>query len=97
MEEGFIRLQSVCSFFLSNHASEKSNEKLDNTGSTLAAGTAERIVRLYDARAGPQSTGQLVGHEDRVRSMLFSDDGKYVSFIFIYLSLLSLHLKSAPG
>lgn len=95
MEEGFIRLRSVCSFFLSNHASKKSNEKLDNTGSTLAAGTAERIVRFYDARAGPQNTGQLVGHEDRVRSMLFSDDGKYVSFI--YLSLLSLHLKSTPG
>lgn len=51
---------------------------IDKTGSTLAAGTTERIVRLYDARAGPRSTGHLVGHEDRVRSMLFSDDGKYM-------------------
>lgn len=70
-------------------------KKIDNTGSTLAAGTTERIVRLYDARAGPRSTGHLVGHEDRVRSMLFSDDGKYVSFLL--LLPLSFHLKSIRG
>ncbi|ODN93585.1 hypothetical protein L198_05454 [Cryptococcus wingfieldii CBS 7118] len=50
----------------------------DQAGTTLAAGTAERTVRLWDARSGPKSTGYLIGHEDRVRSILISDSGKYM-------------------
>ncbi|WVQ73545.1 hypothetical protein IAR50_003121 [Cryptococcus sp. DSM 104548] len=50
----------------------------DQAGTTLAAGTAERTVRLWDARAGPKSTGYLIGHEDRVRSILISESGKYM-------------------
>jgi WD repeat-containing protein 48 len=45
----------------------------------LAAGTPERVVRLWDPRAGDQSVGKLVGHNDCVRSIVLSEDGRYVS------------------
>ncbi|EIW67604.1 hypothetical protein TREMEDRAFT_64196 [Tremella mesenterica DSM 1558] len=43
---------------------------VDPAGSVLAAGTPERVVRLWDPRAGDQSIGKLVGHSDCVRSIV---------------------------
>jgi len=45
----------------------------------LAAGTPERVVRLWDPRVGETSVGKLVGHTDCVKSVVVSDDGRYVS------------------
>lgn len=52
---------------------------VDPAGKVLAAGTPERVVRLWDPRAGAQSIGKLIGHSDCVRSIILSDDGRYVS------------------
>lgn len=51
----------------------------DHTGGILAAGTPERVVRLWDPRSGERSVGKLIGHSDCVRSILLSEDGRYVS------------------
>ncbi|WRT68109.1 uncharacterized protein IL334_005084 [Kwoniella shivajii] len=51
---------------------------VDNAGQVLAAGTPERVVRLWDPRAGDHSIGKLIGHTDCVRSIIFSEDGRYM-------------------
>ncbi|WVR06650.1 hypothetical protein IAU60_003682 [Kwoniella sp. DSM 27419] len=51
---------------------------VDNAGQVLAAGTPERVVRLWDPRAGDRSIGKLIGHTDCVRSILLSEDGRYM-------------------
>lgn len=52
---------------------------VDPAGRMLAAGTPERVVRLWDPRVGETSVGKLVGHTDCVKSVVVSDDGRYVS------------------
>ncbi|PVG01194.1 hypothetical protein CPB86DRAFT_805384 [Serendipita vermifera] len=49
----------------------------DTTGSFLASGGPERVVRLWDSRSGKR-TGKLVGHTDNIRSILISQDGRYL-------------------
>ncbi len=44
----------------------------------IVSGSPERVVRLWDPRSG-RRVGKLVGHTDNIRSILISDDGKYVS------------------
>lgn len=51
---------------------------IDPAGKVLAAGTPERVVRLWDPRSGDKSIGKLIGHSDCVRSVIVSEDGKYV-------------------
>ncbi|OCF44317.1 hypothetical protein I317_01762 [Kwoniella heveanensis CBS 569] len=51
---------------------------VDHAAQVLAAGTPERVVRLWDPRAGDRSIGKLVGHTDCVRSIIFSEDGRYM-------------------
>ncbi|BEJ10673.1 hypothetical protein CspHIS471_0100950 [Cutaneotrichosporon sp. HIS471] len=51
---------------------------VDPAGHSLAAGTPERVVRLWDPRAGERSVTKLVGHSECVRAILFSDDGRYM-------------------
>ncbi|KAK4684516.1 WD repeat-containing protein 48, partial [Tremellales sp. Uapishka_1] len=51
---------------------------VDPAGRILAAGTPERVVRLWDPRVGDKSMGKLVGHSDCVRSIVVSDDGRYM-------------------
>ncbi|WOO83377.1 WD repeat-containing protein 48 [Vanrija pseudolonga] len=51
---------------------------VDPAGTTLAAGTPERVVRLWDPRAGDRSVTKLVGHTECVRSILLSEDGRYM-------------------
>ncbi|KAF8321362.1 hypothetical protein DL93DRAFT_2093982 [Clavulina sp. PMI_390] len=61
-------------------ASQKSSVyalAVDETGNLLASGSPERVVRLWDPRAG-KKVGKLVGHTDNIRSVLVSADGRYV-------------------
>jgi WD repeat-containing protein 48 len=51
---------------------------VDPAGKVLAAGTPERVVRLWDPRQGERSIGKLIGHSDCVRSVIVSEDGRYV-------------------
>lgn len=50
----------------------------DPFGHAIASGSPERVVRMWDPRSGKR-TGKLVGHTDNIRSILISDDSKYVS------------------
>ena len=44
----------------------------------LAAGTPERVIRLWDPRIGDKTIGKLIGHTDCVRSIVMSEDGKHM-------------------
>ncbi|GAA5905207.1 uncharacterized protein JCM6883_006320 [Sporobolomyces salmoneus] len=47
------------------------------SGSLLAAGTPERVIRIWDPRSRKQ-VSRLGGHTDNIRAVLLSDDGKWV-------------------
>ncbi|KAL1753899.1 hypothetical protein FB107DRAFT_263941 [Schizophyllum commune] len=49
----------------------------DPFGHTIASGSPERVVRLWDPRSGKR-TGKLVGHTDNIRSILISEDSNYL-------------------
>ncbi|KAL1744090.1 hypothetical protein HDZ31DRAFT_39477 [Schizophyllum fasciatum] len=49
----------------------------DPHGHTIASGSPERVVRLWDPRSGKR-TGKLVGHTDNIRSILISEDSNYL-------------------
>jgi WD40 repeat protein len=55
----------------------------DDAGTLVAAGSPERVVRLWDPRTDGAHTGQsiagLIGHTDNIRAILFSQDGRHVS------------------
>ncbi|KAG9008693.1 hypothetical protein FRB93_006239 [Tulasnella sp. JGI-2019a] len=46
-------------------------------GHSVAAGSPERVVRVWDPRSGKR-TMKLVGHTDNIRSLILSEDGKYL-------------------
>lgn len=67
------------------HAPETSGPKAsvyalttDPFGSIVAAGSPERVVRMWDPRSGKR-VGKLVGHTDNIRAILISEDARYVS------------------
>lgn len=43
-------------------------------------------MRLWDPRVGDKSIGKLIGHSDCVRSVVVSEDGRYVSTMLAHLS-----------
>ncbi|KAL0135275.1 WD domain-containing protein [Mucor lusitanicus] len=47
------------------------------TGSILASGSPEKVVRLWDPRSGKRIS-KLTGHTDNIRALLISDDGQYI-------------------
>ncbi|KAG2236102.1 hypothetical protein INT48_006118 [Thamnidium elegans] len=47
------------------------------TGTLLASGSPEKVVRLWDPRSGKRIS-KLTGHTDNIRALLISDDGQYV-------------------
>ncbi|GAA6061678.1 hypothetical protein JCM10212_005970 [Sporobolomyces blumeae] len=47
------------------------------SGSLIAAGTPERVVRIWDPRSRRQ-VSRLGGHTDNIRAVLISDEGKWV-------------------
>ncbi|KAF9552075.1 WD40 repeat-like protein [Agrocybe pediades] len=49
----------------------------DPFGRTIASGSPERVIRLWDPRTG-RRTGKLVGHTDNIRAILISEDSKYL-------------------
>lgn len=49
----------------------------DPYGRTVASGSPERVVRLWDPRSAKR-TGKLVGHTDNIRAILISEDSRYV-------------------
>ena len=63
----------------------------DPFGHTIASGSPERVVRLWDPRSGKR-TGKLVGHTDNIRSILISEDSNYVSAHACAIYCLVLHL-----
>ncbi|OZJ05112.1 hypothetical protein BZG36_01381 [Bifiguratus adelaidae] len=46
-------------------------------GTVLAAGSPEKLIRIWDPRSG-QQIGKLTGHTDNVRALLMSDDGSFI-------------------
>ena len=69
----------------------------DPFGRTIASGSPERVIRLWDPRTGkrtgltiqlsyltltdPRILAKLVGHTDNLRAILISEDSKYVSLL----------------
>ncbi|BGP04746.1 hypothetical protein JCM10049v2_000548 [Rhodotorula toruloides] len=47
------------------------------SGSLLAAGTPERVVRVWDPRSQKQ-VSRLGGHTDNIRAVLLAEDGKWL-------------------
>ncbi|GAA5850251.1 hypothetical protein JCM8547_001061 [Rhodosporidiobolus lusitaniae] len=48
-----------------------------SSGSLIAAGTPERVVRVWDPRSR-QQVSRLGGHTDNIRAVLLADDGKWL-------------------
>ncbi|GAA6032860.1 hypothetical protein JCM8097_000833 [Rhodosporidiobolus ruineniae] len=48
-----------------------------SSGSLIAAGTPERVVRVWDPRSRKQ-VSRLGGHTDNIRAVLLADDGKWL-------------------
>ncbi|GAA6023731.1 hypothetical protein JCM10207_000238 [Rhodosporidiobolus poonsookiae] len=48
-----------------------------HSGSLIAAGTPERVVRVWDPRSRKQ-VSRLGGHTDNIRAVILSDDGKWL-------------------
>ncbi|KAH8824754.1 hypothetical protein DL96DRAFT_1614982 [Flagelloscypha sp. PMI_526] len=55
---------------------------VDSLGTTIVSGGPDRIIRMWDPRAGLSGrggkNGKLVGHTDNIRSILISEDGRYI-------------------
>ncbi|KAI7898188.1 WD40-repeat-containing domain protein [Cokeromyces recurvatus] len=47
------------------------------TGSLLASGSPEKVVRLWDPKSGKRIS-KLTGHTDNIRALLISDDGQFI-------------------
>ncbi|KAI8974896.1 WD40-repeat-containing domain protein [Pilobolus umbonatus] len=47
------------------------------SGSMIASGSPEKVVRLWDPRSGKRIS-KLTGHTDNIRALLMSDDGHYI-------------------
>lgn len=60
----------------------------DPFGHTIASGSPERVVRIWDPRSGKR-VAKLVGHTDNIRSILISEDAKYVCALHLFLYILT--------
>ncbi|KIY69684.1 WD40 repeat-like protein [Cylindrobasidium torrendii FP15055 ss-10] len=49
----------------------------DPLGKTIASGSPERVVRLWDPLSG-KGINKLVGHTDTIRTILISEDARYL-------------------
>lgn len=55
------------------------------SGALIVSGGPDKVVRMWDPRAGGKEVGQLSGHTENVRALCLSEDGKFVSFLSIFL------------
>lgn len=59
------------------------------SGSLIATGSPEKVVRLWDPRSG-KHIGKLTGHTDNIRALLLSHDGTHVRVsVFFYVEHIS--------
>jgi WD repeat-containing protein 48 len=59
---------------------------VDPQGHMIASGGPERVVRMWDPRAGKR-VGKLVGHTDNIRAILVSEDSRSVRRECLYLQV----------
>lgn len=50
---------------------------INPSGTVIAAGTPEKVVKVFDPRSG-KNISNLIGHTDNIRSVLVSDDGRHL-------------------
>jgi WD repeat-containing protein 48 len=62
---------------------------VDPQGHMIASGGPERVVRMWDPRAGKRM-GKLVGHTDNIRAILVSEDSRCVRPEYLSLEAMSL-------
>jgi WD40 repeat protein len=63
----------------------------DLQGHTIVSGGPERVIRMWDPRAGKR-IGKLVGHTDNIRAILLSEDSRCVRY-YNFLPNLRTHLS----
>jgi len=62
---------------------------VDPQGHMIVSGGPERVVRMWDPRAGKR-VGKLVGHTDNIRAILVSEDSRCVRPEYLSLEIVSL-------
>ena len=62
---------------------------VDPQGHLIVSGGPERVVRMWDPRAGKR-VGKLVGHTDNIRAILVSEDSRCVRPEYLSLEILPL-------
>ncbi len=66
----------MISFELSGHTNAVSSVAFSPDGKTLASGSRDSTIRLWDIASGNQKGQPLTGHTDSVYSVAWSPDGK---------------------
>lgn len=62
---------------------------VDPQGHMVVSGGPERVVRMWDPRAGKR-IGKLVGHTENIRAILVSEDSRYVRREYLSLKVVPL-------
>ena len=74
------KLEPTHSLTHSDSSSTKTSIYTLATGSIIAFGSPGRVVGLWSPRAGSRhSSGKLIGDTDNIRTILISNDARYVS------------------
>lgn len=74
---GQIRHSPIITFPESSVKSSIYTLSTNQSGTVIAGGSPERMIRVWDPRSGDQIS-QLVGHTDTVRKVIMSEDGSHM-------------------